>query len=426
MSKTEPPPVELSDDPLRQRIYQLLRAADYELAAELLSAAQREIEHQSHGAGANILAVAQSICLACSHCRAEGVWFGQAQAEAERLEAELKQELEDLLSLLNTGETIAEAYRLYPSLATLEPKRSAWCTIGLNQSLNLWQCLRRWLKRKVKPHKPRQDAPPASAEVLTIPPSGDPSLIIHCLGPFRVYQDDQPVQNWPGNKGRSIFKYIVAHRERPVSKEVLMDLFWPEADPEAARNNLNVAIHNLRQSFKAIRSDFPYILFHDDHYFLNSALVLWVDFNHFIQAYQAGQRLEKQGQLTEALRQYELAEGLYQGDFLEEDLYEDWPILQRESLKDNYLIILERLSRNYFEEKQYGTCIHLCQKILAKDDCREDAHRRMMRCYYRQGQPTLALRQYHICVETLDRVLEVSPAPDTTALYQQIRKRESI
>jgi DNA-binding SARP family transcriptional activator len=153
---------------------------------------------------------------------------------------------------------------------------------------------------------------------------------------------------------------------------------------------------------------------------------MWVDFDHFIQAYQTGRSLEKRGQVIEAIREYELAEGLYQGDFLEEDPYEDWPILQRESLKDSYLIILERLSRHYFEEKQYATCIHLCQKILAKNDCREDAYRRLMRCYCRQGQPTLALRQYHRCVETLDRVLEVSPAPETVALYHQIRNREKV
>lgn len=129
--------------------------------------------------------------------------------------------------------------------------------------------------------------------------------------------------------------------------------------------------------------------------------------------------------MGEAMGEYEVAEGLYQGDFLEEDLYQDWLIPWREGLKDSYLVILERLSRYHLEEKRYATCIHLCRKILAKDDCREDAHRRLMRCYKRQGQRNLALRQYHLCAEALARVLDVPPMEETVALYHQIRRGET-
>jgi hypothetical protein len=43
------------------------------------------------------------------------------------------------------------------------------------------------------------------------------------------------------------------------------------------------------------------------------------------------------------MREYEIAESLYQGDFPEEDLGEDWLIPRREGLKDSYLVILDRL-----------------------------------------------------------------------------------
>jgi DNA-binding SARP family transcriptional activator len=252
------------------------------------------------------------------------------------------------------------------------------------------------------------------------------SLIIYCLGSFRVYLDDQLITDWSSGKGKSIFKYMILNRDRTIAKEVLMELFWPETDPESARNNLNVAVYALRQAFRAIRPDFSCLLFQDDHYLLNPTLTLWADFEQFNRYYQQGRRLEQQGQLAEAIREYELAESLYEGDFMEEDLYEDWSILQRESLKDNYLIILERLSRYYLEQQRYTTCVHLCQKILAKDDCREDAHRRLMRCYYQRGQPHLALRQYHRCVEALAQVLDVSPTPETVTLYERIRNREAV
>jgi DNA-binding SARP family transcriptional activator len=90
------------------------------------------------------------------------------------------------------------------------------------------------------------------------------------------------------------------------------------------------------------------------------------------------------------------------------------------------IFILDRLSRYYFKEKSYMTCINLCQKILAKDNCREDSHRLMMRCFFRQRQRNLALRQYDLCVETLKRELDVLPMKETVALYHKIRNEESV
>lgn len=96
-------------------------------------------------------------------------------------------------------------------------------------------------------------------------------------------------------------------------------------------------------------------------------------------------------------------------------------MLQREALRDCYLIILDRLSLHYLGQKSYATSIRLCQKLLAKDDCREDAHRRLMECFSRQGQRNLALRQYQLCVEALKETLDVDPMEKTVTLYREIR-----
>jgi DNA-binding SARP family transcriptional activator len=241
-----------------------------------------------------------------------------------------------------------------------------------------------------------------------------------------VYQDDRLIDSWPSGKGKCIFKYMIVNRDRPIPKEVLMDLFWRDADPDAARNNLNVAIYGLRQAFRAARPEFSHILFQDDAYLLNAAMSIWIDVEEFEQHYEAGRMLEKRGKLAEATREYEIAEGLYQGNFLDEDLYEDWPILRRQRLKDSYLVIMDRLSRQYLQKKRYATCIRLCQKILDTENCQEEAHRRLMRCYNRQGQRNLALRQYSMCVETLREVLDVLPVDETVTLYQRIRNGEIV
>ncbi|MBI1880744.1 MAG: hypothetical protein HYR94_21415 [Chloroflexi bacterium] len=424
------------------KVCELLKTGQYELVAEFLHEAQIASEHTGNVILANIVTAIRQICLACGQYQTGAEWHRRAYEEAGQHEQELKELLYTLFELVSE-------VGLPETLAKRAPSATS-PIVELNRSErdihHLWRHIQKLLGWVSIPQLPERAGPtrlieapvPPATTVVELPINysvqvelekvelGSPSLFAYCLGTFRVYQDDKLITNWSGGKGKTIFKHMVANRSRPILKDILMDLFWRDADPEAARNNLNVAIYGLRQTLRAARSGFPYILFQDECYLLNPAMAIWVDFEEFGQHYEAGQSFERRGKLTEVIREYELAENLYQGDFLEEDPYEDWPILQRESLKDNYLVILERLSRYYLEEKRYTTCIHLCQKILAKDDCREDAHRRLMQCYSRQGQPNLALRQYQLCVEALARTLDVSPAPETVALYNQIREREAI
>jgi len=412
---------------------QLLKAGQYEQVAELLREAQAASERTGDAILAHILDAARRICLACSQCRTEGEWHQRACEEADQREHELRQQLHTILDLISGRDPpeTPEKREEPPSAPTTVMGLSERGPPGSVERLSLWQRIQSPLVRRLPPPPPEPEAPGVSAGALAPPPArkkkepSTPSLAVYCLGPFRVYQDDKLITNWPSGKGKCIFKYMVANLGRPIPKDILMDLFWRDANPEAARNNLNVAIYGLRQAFRAVRPDFAHILFQDDCYLLNPAMAVWVDAEEFVQRYKAGQSFERRGMSAEAMGEYEVAEGLYQGDLLEEDLYQDWLIPRREGLKDSYLVILDRLSRHYLKEKRYAACIHLCRKILAKDDCREDAHRRLMRCYSRQGQRNLALRQYHLCVEILARVLDVSPMQETVTLYHQIRNGEA-
>jgi DNA-binding SARP family transcriptional activator len=117
---------------------------------------------------------------------------------------------------------------------------------------------------------------------------------------------------------------------------------------------------------------------------------------------------------------------MYQGDFMEEDRYDDWPILYRQQLQDEYLSLLDHLIRHYFDHEDHLACTTMCHKILAIDPFREETHRYLMCSYLRQGHPHLALRQYHLCVKMLREELDMTPTPETTALYEQIRQAERV
>ncbi|MCK4901528.1 MAG: hypothetical protein KAS38_22285, partial [Anaerolineales bacterium] len=107
----------------------------------------------------------------------------------------------------------------------------------------------------------RKDTSATPIEKTALGRKKQPSLVVYCLGTFRVYQNDQLITEWQSLKSQAIFKYLLSNSEMPVPKNILMDLFWPDATPKAARRNLHQAIYSLRQLFRGEQKDFQHIRF---------------------------------------------------------------------------------------------------------------------------------------------------------------------
>ena len=250
------------------------------------------------------------------------------------------------------------------------------------------------------------------------------SISVQMLGNFNLTIQDTAL-NLTSSRSLSLLKYLLLNHRQNTPREMLLDIFWPEVSMERGRNNLNVALNGIRTSLRTV-TDKPVIIYKDSAYGMSQGLQFWVDVEEFERLVQSGRRLEAQNRLTSAVSEYEAAVSLYQGDFLEENPYENWTVLPRERLRLTYLTTLDRLSHIYYDQERYAMCITFSQLILARDRCREDAHSMLMRCYSRQGQDHLALRQYQACVEALRLELDVTPTPETTKLYELIRLHKQV
>lgn len=254
-------------------------------------------------------------------------------------------------------------------------------------------------------------------------------LEVRCLGRFELGSDWKKVKRWQSVKAKSVFQYLMTRPREPIVKDLLMEALWPDCDPQAASNNLKAAIHGLRQTLNQLlekKESFPYVLFLQGSYRLSPEVELWLDVEEFERHWVTGRRRDKEGRVSEAIHEYEQAEALYGGDYLEDEPYEEWTLLRREALKDTYVIILSKLADHSMKTADYEGCIVSCQKILAKDPCREDAYRRLMCCYSRLGQRNRALRWYEICRRTVQAELDTTPDRETETLHRQLLRNEPI
>jgi LuxR family transcriptional regulator, maltose regulon positive regulatory protein len=116
---------------------------------------------------------------------------------------------------------------------------------------------------------------------------------------------------------------------------------------------------------------------------------------------------------------------LYRGDYLLEDLYENWTMVERERLSNAYVDMLDRLAANYIEAGRPRDGIRAYYRALEKDRCHEGSHRLLMLCYARMGQRDRAIKQYLLCERVFCQSYGIEPSHETYALYRDLLRGDS-
>jgi predicted ATPase/DNA-binding SARP family transcriptional activator len=199
----------------------------------------------------------------------------------------------------------------------------------------------------------------------------------------------------------------LASQRRPLGREILAELLWPERTQEQARTNLRVAIHRLREQLD------PYLLVTRQSIAIHPDREIFLDAAHFEAHLATGQLIA--------------ATALYRGDFLDgfyqdgSPAFEQWALLERERLRTLAISAYQQLIDQTAAADQVDTAIAAAQRLLSLDSLHEPTHRQLMRLLAQAGQRSAALTQYETCRQLLTTELDVPPDEMTTALYERIR-----
>jgi DNA-binding SARP family transcriptional activator len=245
-------------------------------------------------------------------------------------------------------------------------------------------------------------------------------LQIRFFGHFEILHNGNSVDLRRNDKALAIFKYLLAHRDRRVSRDHLMERLWPESSFERARRSLNVAICTLRKRLSDCSASLQnYILLEGGYYHLCPTVQVESDVDRFDLGYERGRRLEKTNRI-EAAAEYERTIELYRGDYLLEHLYEDWTMFERERLFNAYLDMLERLAVYYKESEQLRESMRICYRILEKDRGHENSHLLLTAVYALLGSYGRALHQYKLFKGVLKSTYGTEPSVKTQQRFESI------
>lgn len=258
----------------------------------------------------------------------------------------------------------------------------------------------------------------ASSSLDPVVPLGVPGLRLRLLGSFQCAVDGRPVPGVWYDKMRALLAYLAVQPAHDHRREALAELLWSSSDPVTARGNLRRTLSDLRRVLEAPMGRPVFDATKHTIRFLAEADV---------DALQFGAHATQMPAHDTAQQCREQAATLYQGEFMagfhlpDCPPFEDWLLVQRESLHRRALALLEQLANVDERLGRLGPALQFALRHVELDPWDEAAHRRVMRLHALSGQPGAALAQFDACCRELKKELGLAPSADTRALAERIR-----
>ncbi len=256
-----------------------------------------------------------------------------------------------------------------------------------------------------------------------------PALRIRCFGNLQVEVDGQPLNHFDTDKTRALLVYLAVENEHPQPRTHLAGLLWSDQPEEQALHSLRQTLSSLRRTLGDHHSSSPFVVIERDRVALNPENAIWVDIHAFQTsldaAYRYYQRRDQGGWIN--VRRLTAALALRQGSFLAHlhvkggPLFDEWQTIMRENLDQRALQGLALLSEIYEKRGEYTLARQTAQRMIDIAPWDEQSHLQLMRLYALDGQRSAAQNQYRTLRRFLHEQLDVEPAAETTALFEQIR-----
>jgi len=242
-----------------------------------------------------------------------------------------------------------------------------------------------------------------------------PRLFLRTLGGVALHRAswDGPIISIDKKRVRMLLAVLAGHFGSVLSRDVALEILWPESDPDSAVNSLNQTVFQLRRYIEpAYRGgESPdYLLSTSDQISLNPDLVL-TDLSEIRKLPDRLNGADWQGRQVAASRAIKLVNG----EFLADLRYEDWANRQQMSIhneiRECLLPIAERTGISYAVEVSGQAAAAL----LRLDPFDEAAILALANCLTQAGRRAAART---VVVEFLSRLesdLDLEPTPQFRA-----------
>ncbi|MEE9216062.1 MAG: BTAD domain-containing putative transcriptional regulator, partial [Anaerolineales bacterium] len=235
------------------------------------------------------------------------------------------------------------------------------------------------------------------------------SLAFEALGVLRVLVNGAEVEDIKPLTTEILY-YLLDHGR--VSRDQLMETFWPEYSPGRRVSSLHTAIYSIRHELGKESIQFDGTLYRVD-----PELSVQYDVARFEQAAAVADGLppgdpRSMFALTEAVN-------LYGGQFLPE-FDSEWVDERRRALELRYLDLLASYSEEALVRGQASEAVSWLREALSLDPLRDDTNRYYLEALGSLGRRSEIVAHYQEYVRALAEELGLDPPEDVRELYDRL------
>ncbi|WP_392667595.1 ATP-binding protein [Streptomyces sp. LN785] len=246
--------------------------------------------------------------------------------------------------------------------------------------------------------------------------AGVPLLTLHLLGGFRAVRGEaEPVvERWRRLSARTVVKMLALAPGHRLHRDQVIEVCWPDVDPDTARRSLRVSLHTARHILEpelAPRASSSYLTTDGD---LLSLVPGAVEVDVVAAERAAVAALDSGSQDALAAAWATLSQEL-----LPEDRYAAWADTRRRelsSLRRRLALSLAGLPGTANRAQQV---VWILEREVAADELDESLHRRLMDAHVATGDHSRAVEHYGRLRELLQQQLGTDPEPQTQELYRR-------
>ena len=251
-----------------------------------------------------------------------------------------------------------------------------------------------------------------------------PRLRIYLAGPLRAEWSGRVLteRELPSRQARLLLAFLVCERSRPVSRDALAELLWPESTPPSWESSLKALVSKLRPFTRGLApagSSLPAIRAQYGCYQLELPPDAWVDVEAARAALDEGEGALRRASVASAWGPLNVAVAIGRRDFLPGEGAE-WAEERRRELERLLVRALDGYAEATVAIGQPALAVEAALEAIALDPLREPSWRLLMRGHAAGGNRPEALAAFHRLRGRLREELGVAPSGETEALLSQI------
>jgi DNA-binding SARP family transcriptional activator len=238
-----------------------------------------------------------------------------------------------------------------------------------------------------------------------------PAVKLTLFGGFEARAASGTVLRFRTKKTQALVAYLALEIHARHLRAKLAALLWGSVRDEQAMDSLRHALHDMR---RVLRTAAPRALVICGESVAFDAAHIDVDVTRF-------EQLTGNGSVPAVHQAIAMYRGeLLDGIVVDEEPFERWLAERRERVRAHAIRTLEKQLEAQSGNQRVEHAIETAQRLLAFDCAHEAVHRMLMRLYVEEGRRGAALRQYQLCVGSLQRELGTDPDEETRKLYESI------